>query len=187
MNYNIDLPEELKTVSNPKFKIGDDSLAIYNKPFVSDWLFEILILLLIISLARDSHTEYRTDYLIVTIALGLFGLSGFSLNKVLIDFKQKSILVKNFNPLVNLCRKFFKMPFEIPFNNINKFYPDWKIGGHGSSSIYLTILETDVPYRFRIAIFTREDQSIIFTDYLNKLIKHHSIHTVQGSDTTVMP
>jgi hypothetical protein len=187
MNYNIDLPEELKTVSKPKFKMNNSILTIYNRPFWDDWVFEIFMVLAILFFRNGEQIEFRNDYLTAFIAFGLFGLSYFSLNKINFDFEQKIVQIKNYNPLVNFFRKLFKMPSEVKFNEIEKIYPDWKLGGRGKQSKYFTILETDGPYKFRIAIFETESQSIIFTDYIRNIIKPHKIHTAQVSDTTVMP
>jgi len=87
---------------------------------------------------------------------------------------------------INIYRKLIQVPFSIRFNDIDKLYSDWKYVGKGPDK-YFTVLQTDSPYKFRIAIFAKEGQSIIFTDYLNTILKLNSIHAAEGSDTTVMP
>jgi hypothetical protein len=191
MNYNIDLPEELKTASMPKMKIAEQKLIILNRPYLMDWLFPAFIILIFsimiingkLSLINDDDSDYVTLILILFIFLIV---RSFSLNRVRIDFEKKLISIKNYNPLVNLWRKLFQMPFAIGFKEVNKIFTDNNSFSRQLIRFYV-ILETDAPYQFRIAIFAEKNQSIIFTDYLTKLIKHHSIHADAVSDLRVKP
>jgi len=191
VNYNIDFPEELKALSIPKFKVIDKSLITINRP--SWWNLSVpigvlsTIFLMFISGNISIKGPYDEDYLLLIISLMVFvAVVFFSLNRVVIDFDKRCVIIKNYNPLVNLGRKFFKLPFLIPFDEIEKIYSDWSFWGKKIYNHYV-ILQTNAPYKFRIAIFQRKNQSIIFTAYLNKLIKHHSIHADAVSDTTLMP
>jgi hypothetical protein len=171
MNYNINLPEELKTVSKPKFKIDNNTLAIYNRPFWDDWLFEVSILLYILYMTLIQKLALNNQYvLFFLIILFIYSFYCFSLNKVNIEFAKKEILIRSYNPFINIYRRFFQIPFLIKFNDIDKVFSDWKLVGKGPNK-YFVVLQTEAPYKFRIAIFMNETQSKVFTEYLNHILK----------------
>jgi len=187
MNYNIDLPEEFKGISKPKFNAGYGTLTIYNRPFWDDWLFEIFILSVTLYMILIQKLPLNNPYIIWFLIMFFFySLYCFSLDKPNIDFIKKEISIRSYNPFVNIYRKLFQMPFLVKFSDIDKIFSDWKYVSKEPYK-YFTVLQTDASYKFRIAIFAKESQSLSFTDYLSKIIKHHSIHTDAVSDTTMIP
>lgn len=171
MNYNIVLPEELKTLSKPKFKIDNNILTIYNRPFWDDWFFEVSILLCILYMTSIQKLALNNQYvLFFLIILFFYSFYSFSLNKVNIDFTKKEILIRSYNPFINIYRRFFQMPFLIKFTDIDNVFSDWKLVGKGPNK-YFTVLQTDAPYKFKIAVFTNETQSKIFTEYLKNSLR----------------
>jgi len=186
MDYNIHLPEELKILSKPKVKIRNNTIIIYNGPFWDDWFFEAFIFLIILYMTLIQKLDLNNSYVIwFLVILFIYSFYCFSLNKVSIDFIEKKVTVVSYNPFINIYRKLIQVPFSIRFNDIDKLYSDWKYVGKGPDK-YFTVLQTDSPYKFRIAIFAKEGQSIIFTDYLNTILKPNSVHAAEGSDTTML-
>jgi hypothetical protein len=175
MNYTIDLPEELKSVSMPKFKIIDKKLRIFNRPYLMDWIFPAIILIIFfvmiingkISLTNADYGDYTILALILFILLIIQYLS---LNKVCVDFEKRLVSIKNYNPLVNLGRKLFQIPFEITFKEIGKIFTDENLLSSQLVRFYV-ILETDAPYKFQIAIFSKRQESIVFAEYLKNRIR----------------
>jgi phage-related holin len=175
MNYNTDLPEALKSVSIPKFKIMDKKLIIFNRPYLWDWIFPtafitIFFVMIIngkISLTNNDYSDYVTLALTLLVLVIIVYLS---LNRVCVDFEKKLISIKNYNPLVNLGRKLFQMPFIIGFKDVDKIFIDQNWFS-GQLIRFYVILETDTPYKFRIAIFSKRQESIVFAEYLNHILK----------------
>jgi phage-related holin len=175
MNHTIDLPEELKSVSMPKFKVIDKKLIIFNRPYLMDWIFPAIILItffvMIINGKISLTNAHYGDYAILALILFILLIIQYlSLNKVCVDFEKRLISIKNYNPLVNLGRKLFQMPFVISFKEVDKVFTDQNWSSRQLIRFYV-ILETDAPYRFRIAIFSKHQESIVFAEYLNHLLK----------------
>ena len=175
MNYDIDLPEELKIISKPKFKGTGKELIIINKPSLWDITFPSVFIIIFLVMMLNKKISFEDsvikDYLILAIVLMLLLLiQYFSLNKVSIDFERKCISVKNYNPLVNAGRKIFQMPSLIMFTDIEKIYSDYQFRGKNTNR-HEVILQTTAPYKFRVAIFSTEAYSIQFSEYLHKKIK----------------
>jgi phage-related holin len=175
MNYNIGLPEELKNVSMPKFKVMDKRLIIFNRPYLIDWIFPATLLIIFFAMIINGKlslkdTDYG-DYTILALALLILSVIGYlSLNRVCVDFEKRLISIKNYNPLVNLGRKMLQMPFVISFKEVDKVFTDQNWFS-GQLSRFYVILETEAPYKFRIAIFSKPQESIAFAEYFKNKIR----------------
>ena len=109
MDYNIHLPEELKTLSKPKFKISNNTIIIYNGPFWDDWFFEAFIFLIILYMTLIQKLDLNNSYVIwFLVILFIYSFYCFSLNKVSIDFIEKKVTVVSYNPFINIYRDLFK-------------------------------------------------------------------------------
>ena len=171
---SIELPEELKSVSTPKFKVSKTQLIILNRPYMMDWIWPAAFILIFVVMILSGELSLKDtgygDYAIAAlIMISLLIIQYFSLNRVCIDFEKKLIAIKNYNPLVNLGRKMFQMPFAIPFKEVDKIFT---VDNFLTRQIarFDVVLETDAPYRFRIAIFSERQKSIVFAEYLNHKI-----------------
>jgi len=175
MNSHIELPGELKTTSMPKLKIADQKVIILNRPRAMDWLFPAFFMLLFSIMIMNgklllTNTD-DSDYIILFFALTIFLMvKVFSLNRVCIDFEKKLISIKNYNPLVNLGRRLFQMPLAISFKEIDKIFTDQNWFS-GQLIRFYVILETNALYKFRIAIFSKQQESIMFVEYLKNKIR----------------
>ncbi|MFT4152429.1 hypothetical protein [Parafilimonas sp.] len=174
MDYDIDLPKELKTASMPKFKTTGKELIIVNKPSLWDIMFPSVCIIIFFVMTLNKKISFENSdigsYLILAIDLMLLLLIQYlSLNKVSIDFELKCISIKNYNPLVNVGRKILQMPALIMFTDIEKFYSDYQFWGK-STYKHKIILQTTALYKFRIAIFSKRQESILFAEYLKNVI-----------------
>ncbi len=174
MNYTVDLPTELKSVSMPKFKITDKKLIIFNRPYLMDWVLPAIVIIIFFVMIINgelsiTNTDYG-DYTVLAFILFIFLISQYlSLNKVCVDFEKRLVSIKNYNPLVNMGRKLFQIPFTIAFKEVDKIFTDENSLSTQLKRFYV-ILETDVPYKFKIAIFSKQQQSIVFAEYLKDRI-----------------
>lgn len=187
MNYDIDLPEELKVISKPEFKTTGNELIIVNKPSLWDIMFPSVFIIIFFVMMLNGGMAFKDsgyrDYLILAMVLMVLLLIQYvSLNKVSFDFDRKCVNIKNYNPLINVGRKMLQIPSLIMFNEIKKVYYDYQFWGKGIYK-HKVILQTDSPYKYTIAIFSTEAYSTQLSAYLYRKIKAENELTAQGSDS----
>lgn len=160
-------PPELKKLFFPKIIQSEDEIIIWNRPFTDDITFSFIFPLGLFITITSSEGEFFVSEIVISSLLTLLFLwIIYSLDKVRINFKDKTISRKSYNPLINIIRKsIFKYPATISFKNIAGFETDY-IYSRKSMTKYIVILHTDDPYKFKIAIFTQRDYSNMFADYL---------------------
>lgn len=175
MNYNIDLPEELKSVSMPKLKIIKKKLIIFNRPYLMDWIFRAIIIIIFFVMIINgelslTNTDYSDYAILVLMLFFLLIIQYLSLNKVCVDFEKEFISIKNYNPLINMVKKILQMPFIISFREVQNIYTDSSFFSNQLPRFFV-VLETIALCKFKIAIF-QEDKNRFFSDYLrDKIVK----------------
>ncbi len=113
--------------------------------------------------------------MICSILFLSFSWMFLSNDKVVINFNNKTLSRKNYNPLINYIRKIIlKYPKEISFDNIEGIETNRTYNIKGQTKYFLTIYTND-PYKLNIAFFTRENYSTTLADYLRFKMNKHKV------------
>lgn len=161
-------PAELEGISYPKIIFDEARMIIHNRPFIAYmWVPGMNLLGATAMIIRN---QVNNEYFLILCGLFFISLAYmFSMNKVVINFKQKKVYIRNYNPLLNLWRRMMQMPFELTFGEVDKIITDYTYR-KGDGEYYVAFI-TEAPYKFRIAIFKTEDQSRLFAGYLKRMMR----------------
>jgi hypothetical protein len=167
MEYNF--PVELESLSEPKIKFDHQKIQIKNRPTPHQQIVSLLSIVFAPYLIFIKKLPFDDPYVLMCtfLCLGLISLT-YSLNRVNIDFSDKTIVIANYNPLINLWRKFMQMPQTLKFKEID-ITSDFALRKGGS--YYYVAFVTEAPYTYKIAIFQKEKLCLLFKDYLKARMK----------------
>ncbi|HEY4062387.1 MAG TPA: hypothetical protein VGM30_10825 [Puia sp.] len=161
-----------ESLPRPKISISGDMLEISDPPFAWRIFLAFFCTFLIFIASRDKEIASRTTGMLLGWGLFfVFVYDSLSLQRVKIDFINKTVYRTSLNPLENLINRILGRPSKLPFSNIEKVYSDYREAFGGASQRYYLYIRSGDPYSLKIGTFNTESDAKNIASILNKLIK----------------
>jgi hypothetical protein len=161
-----------ETLPRPKITISGDIIKIIDPPLFKRIFLALFCIFFVFIASLDKEIAGRTTGMLLGGGLFfVFVYDSLSLQRVKIDFINKTVYRTSLNPLENLINRILGRPSKLPFSNIEKVYSDYREAFGGASQRYYLYIKSGDPYSLKIGTFNTESDAKNIASLLNKLIK----------------